>query len=120
VRTFELPLYKGVFPEPLTFTEPGVVPLGCNIHDWMIGYIVVVDTPFYTQIFDESAQFDDLAAGSYEINIWHPSIENRQPQAWVVEVTSEDTTEELSISAPLLAAKQPVAPIERFDEQEDY
>jgi len=37
-RRFELPLYTGV-PQAVTFDKPGIVILGCNIHDWMVGYI---------------------------------------------------------------------------------
>lgn len=44
-KKFELPLYSGV-PAPVTFDKTGLVTLGCNIHDWMKAYILVVDTPF--------------------------------------------------------------------------
>lgn len=46
-RPFELPLYSGTPPEPVVFDKPGVVVVGCNIHDWMIGHIVVLDTPLF-------------------------------------------------------------------------
>ena len=46
-KTFELGLYKGNVYPPLQFDKPGVVVLGCNIHDGMLGYIVVVDTPYF-------------------------------------------------------------------------
>jgi len=120
VRSFELPLYKGDFPEPVTFDKPGIVPLGCNIHDWMIGYIVVVDAPYFTQLDGRVAVFEDLRPGSYEITIWHPSIEERQPAAWRVEVGSGEERAELSLDAPLIAARQPAAPVERADENSDY
>src|ERR1700683_3553417 len=35
-RKFELPLYAGSEAQPVLFDKPGVVVLGCNIHDWMI------------------------------------------------------------------------------------
>ncbi|WP_196767929.1 hypothetical protein, partial [Streptobacillus moniliformis] len=44
-KTFDLPLYSGHPAAPVRFDEIGVVELGCNIHDGMIGYIVVLDTP---------------------------------------------------------------------------
>ena len=46
-KTFELPLYKGNAHPPLLFEKPGLVVLGCNIHDSMLGYILVVDTPHF-------------------------------------------------------------------------
>ena len=42
---FELPLYMGTPAQPVLFDKPGVVKLGCNIHDWMIGYVYVTDSP---------------------------------------------------------------------------
>ena len=35
-KKFELPLYQGVPSQPVVFDRPGVVVLGCNIHDWMV------------------------------------------------------------------------------------
>ena len=46
-RQFQLPLYRGKPYPPVTFAQPGVVTLGCNIHDNMIAYIVVTAAPFF-------------------------------------------------------------------------
>ena len=72
-REFELPLYEGTPAEPITFDKPGVVKLGCNIHDWMYAYLYIAETP-YTAISgkDGKASLADLPDGSYEIRIWHP------------------------------------------------
>ena len=71
-KPFEIKLYSGNSPE-VVFDKPGVVTLGCNIHDWMIAYIVVVPTPHFART-DESglARLRDLPAGSYEVRAWHP------------------------------------------------
>ncbi|RYV04157.1 hypothetical protein SOPP22_00975 [Shewanella sp. OPT22] len=60
----------------ITFNETGHVAMGCNVHDWMSGHILVVDTPFYG-LTDENGtiSFVDLPAGKYELNIWHPQLE---------------------------------------------
>ena len=42
-KRFELRLYQGTQSAPVVFDSPGVVVLGCNIHDWMVGYIYVTD-----------------------------------------------------------------------------
>ena len=44
-KTFELPLYKGEDAPPVLFDKPGVVKVGCNIHDWMSAIILVLPTP---------------------------------------------------------------------------
>jgi len=75
-KTFELPLYKDVTPQPVRFDKPGVVALGCNIHDWMSAYIYVVDSPF-TALTDAQGQAVlTLPAGQYELHIWHPRLKN--------------------------------------------
>jgi len=45
-KTFELPLYSGTPANPVVFDRPGIVPIGCNIHDWMLAYIYVADSPY--------------------------------------------------------------------------
>lgn len=76
-KKFELPLYAGTPAAPIAFDTPGLVTLGCNIHDWMIAYIVVVPTPWF-RITDSSgaAQLRDLPAGSYDVEVWQPRLKN--------------------------------------------
>jgi len=80
-KKFELPLYAGTPPEPIAFDTPGVVTLGCNIHDWMIAYILVVPTPWF-RVTDSSgaAQLHDLPAGNYEVEVWQPRLKNPSDQ----------------------------------------
>lgn len=70
-KRFELPLYSGSTLAPVTFDVAGTVTVGCNIHDWMIGYIVVLDTP-YRAITDAAGAANlSLPAGVYQMRIWH-------------------------------------------------
>lgn len=70
-KTFELKLYKEHPKAPLVFEQTGVVELGCNIHDWMLGYIVVVDSAIFA-ITDAAGKVDLTAAtGEYTLNVWH-------------------------------------------------
>jgi plastocyanin len=72
-KPFEIKLYSGRSPTEIVFDRAGIVTLGCNIHDWMIAYIVVVPTPHFART-DETgvARLRDLPAGSYEVRAWHP------------------------------------------------
>ncbi|MCV2402142.1 methylamine utilization protein [Marinomonas sp. C2222] len=45
-KAFELKLFKGTEVEPVLFDNSGVVVLGCNIHDSMIGYVLVADNAY--------------------------------------------------------------------------
>ena len=72
-KSFEIKLYTGKSPVEVLFDKPGVVTLGCNIHDWMIGYILVVPTPHFTKTDSHGvAHLRDLPAGAYDVHAWHP------------------------------------------------
>jgi plastocyanin len=74
-KRFQLPLYKGEAHPPVTFDQPGLVVLGCNIHDSMVGYIYVTPAPFFG-ITDGAGTLTlkDLPKGDYRITIWSPYI----------------------------------------------
>ena len=75
-KTFELPLYKGTPSQPVLFDKPGIVKLGCNIHDWMVGYLYVAETPYFAKTArDGRVDLDDLPAGHYHVRVWHPRME---------------------------------------------
>ncbi len=77
VKRFELPLYPpGKGPEkPMLFDKPGVVVLGCNIHDWMKAYVYVLETPFFAKTDTNGrTRIPDLPPGEYEVQVWHPRI----------------------------------------------
>lgn len=76
---FMLPMYKGLAHPPVTFEHSGVVILGCNIHDHMLGYILVVDSANYTKT-DESgkASLSLQRPEDYEIKIWSPRIRDHE------------------------------------------
>ena len=72
-KAFEIKLYTGKSPVEVLFDRAGVVTLGCNIHDWMLGYIVVVPTPHFARTDGSGvARLRDRPAGHYELRAWHP------------------------------------------------
>jgi plastocyanin len=88
-KTFELPLYTGVPPEPVEFDKAGLVILGCNIHDSMLGYILVLDTPWYAEVRAGKAVIKNLPAGKLAVEIWHPRMMQAQPIQLNLAVTAE-------------------------------
>jgi plastocyanin len=48
-KPFEIKLYAGTAAPPILFDKAGEVVLGCNIHDDMLGYVYVVDTPWFAK-----------------------------------------------------------------------
>ena len=72
-KTFEIKLYSGRSPESILFDKPGVITIGCNIHDWMIAYVLVVPTPYFAPVNSAgNALLRDLRPGAYEVHAWHP------------------------------------------------
>ena len=78
-KKFELPLYGGSNAPPVVFDKPGVVVLGCNIHDWMVGYIYVSETPFFAKTAAAgTAAIGELPPGEYTVRVWHPGMEQSE------------------------------------------
>jgi len=73
-KRFQLPLYRGKPYPPVVFDQPGLVTLGCNIHDEMLAYVVVTDAPFFGPTNKTGTWSADVPGGSYRISIWHPRL----------------------------------------------
>ena len=72
-KPFEIKLYSGASPVEILFDQPGVVTLGCNIHDWMIAYVLVVETPYFAKTDAQgNALLANVPPGKYELKVWHP------------------------------------------------
>jgi plastocyanin len=107
-KTFELPLYIGTPAKPVIFDKAGVVTLGCNIHDWMIAYVYVVDSP-YTAITDKdgNANITNMPAGDYEIAIMHYDMDPDEKPKSIHISADEDDKLELQASITLKAKFHP-------------
>lgn len=89
-KTFEIKLYRGEAPRDVLFDEPGVVALGCNIHDWMEGYVLVVDSPYHAKTGSQgNARVANLPAGEYRVWFWHPH-QQKPPQQQTLRVLQND------------------------------
>jgi plastocyanin len=73
-KKFELPLYIGTPATPIVFDTPGVVVLGCNIHDWMVGYVYVLATPHFAKTGADGTARLATPPGRYEARVWHPRM----------------------------------------------
>ena len=73
-KIFELKLYAGIGGDPVIFDKPGTVVVGCNIHDHMVAYIQIVDTPYFAKS-DASgkAVLENILPGKYRLKTWHPN-----------------------------------------------
>lgn len=75
---FELPLYSRGEAPTRTFSAVGVAALGCNIHDQMLAYIKVVDTPWAAKT-DAAGNLTlrGIPVGAATLRVWHPTLAGR-------------------------------------------
>ena len=93
-KNFELPLYAGTPAKPVVFDKAGVVNLGCNIHDWMSAYILVVDSPFFTLTNKQGIAELDLPDGhDYVLTAWHPQLKSLTPESLNIAANASHTNE---------------------------
>jgi plastocyanin len=81
VKRFDLGRYR---PEErpipsVTFDQPGLVTLRCDIHEHMRGLILVLNTPYFVMT-DTAGRFrlDKLPAGHYTLKAWVDSRTTRE------------------------------------------
>ncbi|OYU44429.1 MAG: methylamine utilization protein [Burkholderiales bacterium PBB4] len=74
-KKFELKLFTGTPANPVVFDKAGVAVLGCNIHDNMAAWVVVVDTPYFGLSDGKGAvSLHDVAPGNYRLRVWHSRL----------------------------------------------
>lgn len=80
IKRFEIKLYVGTPANPVVFDQAGVAVLGCNIHDDMVAWVVVLDTPYFaiTQA-NGVAQLPAAPADDYVLRVWHAGLPLQTP-----------------------------------------
>lgn len=79
-KSFEFMLKPGVSSPALVLDKPGLIAVGCNIHDHMIAYLLV--SPEQTQVTPAQGQvvFANLPPGRYTVKVWHPQLRPGEAQ----------------------------------------
>jgi hypothetical protein len=72
---FEIKLYGKDETRVVRFEKAGAIALGCNIHDQMLAFIKVVDTPFAAKS-DAAGRMSvrGMPGGSAIMRVWHPYL----------------------------------------------
>ncbi len=90
---FDLGLYGRGEARSVTFDRPGVVRVFCNVHHGMVGYVLVLDTPFFTSPDDQGRfRLSGLPEGPGTLTVWH---EQAEPWSGPVPVPSSGAPEVL-------------------------
>jgi len=73
---FSLRIRAGQSQSKSDFQQLGEVAMGCNIHDWMSGYLYIVDTPLFGKSDARGNVVLNIEqSGGYRLVVWHPQLE---------------------------------------------
>ena len=92
-KKFELKLFGQGETRPVRFDQPGLVSIGCNIHDTMQAFIQVVDTPFARKS-DQAGRVTlrGLPASVRQVRVYHPLLRAPGNQMTVAVDAARDAT----------------------------
>lgn len=100
---FEFVLKPNESSTPVKLQKPGVIPVGCNIHDFMINYLFVTDSRWAAKSDEKGAvTLTDVPPGNYTVKWWHPRQRpGAQPVAQTVTVSGDQAS--ASAAIPVMA-----------------
>ncbi len=119
-KRFELRLHQQkAAAQEMRFDQPGLVTLGCNIHDWMLGFILVLDTPWFAQTDAQGkARLNFDAAAGQTLQLWHPRIAD--PQEALSRAVPSDGTLTWQLTGALKRDPRPKEPKAQPTAKRDY
>jgi plastocyanin len=100
-KQFEFKMFKGGESKNLTFDQTGIVVLGCNIHDQMVGYIYVADDE-YTVLTNKQGMAKVPRAG-LAVKLWHSKLSANKIDRKDLQLLSSHTEQPLTVTLTLLA-----------------
>lgn len=111
---FEFKIFSGQQKTLDSFADTGEIAMGCNIHDWMSGYILVLDTPYFDKTNKQGiALFSIKDKGNYRLTLWHPQI-NELDQRLIQDMKlNENSKIEITLSKPM-------APLPEQKNEDDF
>lgn len=103
-KTFEQQLYKGKSADPILFEQPGIVELGCNIHDWMQGFIYVAKGEQYAITDQDGVANINIDGELTRIHVWHPLMqeETKRLSANISALSKVGDTYKIVLSKPMI------------------
>lgn len=103
---FEIRLYSGIPSDAVTFERPGIVVLGCNIHDNMEGYILITDGD-WSRVTDENGEVEWSASlAAQAVYVWHPRQQGSINELHLLHVG--DLQSRVQFPVPLVPDEPPV------------
>ncbi len=106
-KKFQLKLYGEDESRSVVFDKAGTVGLGCNIHDRMMAFIDVVDTPWAAKTSGGVAVLADAPSGPAVLTVWHPFMTGKPVRRSIVLPARGQPAEAavIDLRPPVAAAK---------------
>jgi plastocyanin len=83
---------------PVTFAKPEIVRINCDLHSWMVGWVVVGAHPYFAITgADGQFTFDNLPPGRYKLNVWHERLGTIEASATAGDAQSARVTVEMGM-----------------------
>jgi plastocyanin len=81
---FNLGLYGAGVKKTVTFDNLGEVPLLCNVHPEMLGYIIVLQNPYFA-LTDNAGKYEikNVPPGTYKLKVWHEKLKETSKEVTV-------------------------------------
>jgi len=100
---FSFKISAGQAQSKSDFRQTGEIVMGCNIHDWMSGYLLIVDTPLFGKT-DKSGSLNLVVTqeGKYQLIVWHPQLEVANNRFYQQVDLSESTSITVKINHEML------------------
>jgi hypothetical protein len=93
--------------------------LGCNIHDWMVGYIYVVDAPHFAKTTEDgTVRLADVAPGAYEARVWHPRLRGEPEKTGRPITIAAGDPGRLAFVVALKPDRRPAGPSPHYDQRQ--
>ncbi|MDR4505959.1 MAG: carboxypeptidase regulatory-like domain-containing protein [Candidatus Scalindua sp.] len=75
-RQFNLGTYDVGVVKSVTFEETCDVPILCNVHAEMLGYVVVLDNPYFSVTEKDGVfKIENIPPGTYKLAAWHEKLQ---------------------------------------------
>lgn len=104
-KVFEIQLYAGVPKTPVMFDKPGVVVLGCNIHDSMVGYLIVAPGDVFAKTDASGNAVLNVATTPARISLWHPLLAADKAVINTIDLPSPSADGKIHVQLSLAADK---------------
>jgi plastocyanin len=102
-KVFDIKLYVGTPSTPVVFDKPGIAVLGCNIHDNMVAWTLVLETPWFGRTTAGLATLKQVPPGNYTLRAWHQGMPlNQAPVSQPLVL--QDKGASLTVNLPIKVA----------------